>query len=160
MKNLILLFFILSFSACCPKLTTTITSSSDTTNTFHSDTSTTLNIDTVHLPPIVIHDTVNMSNFCDSLAKGLRPQIHIKTNKGSVSIKADSVGHSEIECLTDSLIQLTKEQVTVITNLREEVVRNSIEKDTVKEPSIFKNTFFWLFILLIALVVYLAFKRR
>ena len=159
MKKLALLFLILAFFACCPRLTSTVTTSSDTTTLNHSDTATVLIFDTTFIAPILVHDTVNMSSFCDSLKRGLSPVIHLKVNHGSIKIKSDSAGRSEIECLTDSLIQVTINQQTTISNLKEQVINNLINKETVIEQPIYNNVFFWIVVGILLLGFYLLFRR-
>jgi len=159
MKNLILILLILSFSGCCPKLTSQVTTRTDTTRTTRSDTVTIVLTDTVTLAPVLIHDTINMTSFCDSLRAGLSPVIRLHVSNGSVTIKSDSVGHSVVECLTDSLTAVIEHQQTTITNLNEELIRKTINKETVVELPVWKNLWFWLFIGMIVLTSYFAFRK-
>ena len=160
MKN-ILLIAVLSaiISGCCPKLTSQVTTTADTVRTTKTDTVTIVLTDTVTLAPVLIHDTINMTSFCDSLRAGLSPVIRLHVRQGSVTIKSDSVGHSTIECLTDSLTAVIEHQQTTITNLNEELIRKTINKETVVELPVWKNLFFWLFIGMVILTSYFAFKK-
>lgn len=160
MKYLIVLVLFISLFGCCPQLTTSVTTTIDTTTTVKSDTITILLMDTVTLAPVLIHDTINMSSFCDSLKAGLSPVIRLRVDKGSITIKSDSTGHSEIECLTDSLNAVIEQQQTTITTLNEQLISKTISKDTVIEQPLFKNTWFWLFVFMIIVVSYFAFRKR
>ena len=100
MKNILLIAVLVTIiSGCCPKLTSQVTTTADTVRTTKTDTVTIVVTDTVTLAPVLIHDTINMTSFCDSLRAGLSPVIRLHARQGSVTIKSDSVGHSVVECL-------------------------------------------------------------
>ena len=143
MKQLLFIALV-SLYSCCPKITETIKETHDTV--------TVVTRDTIVTPPITFTDTINFSTFCDSIAKGLIINRVVHVSKGTITVKADSTGKGQIICETDSLKQVITSLQTTITNLIE-------KRDVIQEP-IWKNTFFWLFIGLVLVTAYFAFKKR
>jgi hypothetical protein len=144
MKQLILLFFIATLYSCCPKVSETIRETHDTV--------TVVKVDTIVTPPITFTDTINFSSFCDSIAKGLIINRVIHVSKGTITVKADSTGKGQIICETDSLKQVITSLQTTISNL-------IVKTDVIEQP-IYKNVFFWLFIGLVLVTSYFAFRKR
>ena len=143
MKQLLFIALV-SLYSCCPKITETIKETHDTV--------TVVTRDTIVTPPITFTDTINFSTFCDSIAKGLIINRVVHVSKGTITVKADSTGKGQIICETDSLKQVITSLQTTITSLIE-------KRDVIQEP-IWKNTFFWLFIGLVLVTAYFAFKKR
>ena len=144
MKQLLLFIALISLVGCCPKITETIKETHDTV--------TVVKTDTIVTPPITFTDTINFSSFCDSIAKGLIINRVVHVSKGTITIKADSTGKGQIICETDSLKQVITSLQTTITNL--------IDRKQVVQQPIWKNLFFWLFVGLVIVTSYFAFRKR
>tara|TARA_R110000868_G_scaffold158025_2_gene385705 strand:+ start:368 stop:802 length:435 start_codon:yes stop_codon:yes gene_type:complete len=144
MKQILLFIALISLYSCCPKISETIRETHDTV--------TVVKTDTIVTPPITFTDTINFSSFCDSIAKGLVVNRVVHVSKGTITIKADSTGKGQIICETDSLRQVITSLQTTISNL--------IEKTDIIEEPLYKNVFFWLFVGLVIVTSYFAFRKR
>lgn len=154
--------FIAALASCTPKLAPTISHIHDSTTTVSADTNTTVTVDSSKIAPIVIYDTINFSTFCDSLLKGLMPTI--TTEK--VVIRTDKKGLALLEAKTDSLIQFTKFQQTLINRLQNTVVHDSvvvtkpqyIDKPKTTFQSI-KDLWFWISLAFIGGALYFKLRK-
>jgi len=132
--RIILILFIASIFSCrCPQIISSVKETSDTTKTHQSDTSTTFKSDTIYLPGAVLHDTINFSSLCDSLAKGLKVNKEVKVKGGTIKVVSDSLGHGSIECETDSLTHVIDSLTLHINTVDSVTVRNNKETTTVVE---------------------------
>lgn len=136
--TLLVILFISLFSCRCPEIISSIKETSDTLRSHQADTSTTSSSDTVYIPGAVIHDTLNFSEFCDSLAKGLNVKKEVRVKGGTIKIKSDSLGHGSIECETDSLMHVIDSLVIQINTVDSVTVKNNKETTTV--IPVFKET--------------------
>lgn len=139
MKYTLLFVLLISLFSCrCPEIISSVKETSDTTRSHQSDTTTAATSDTIFLPGAVIHDTLNFSEFCDSLAKGLSVKKEVRVKGGTIKIKSDSLGHGSIECETDSLMHVIDSLVVHISTVDSVTVKNNKEATTV--IPVFKET--------------------
>lgn len=132
MKYTLLFVLLISLFSCrCPEIISSVKETSDTLRSHQSDTSTTSSSDTIYLPGAVIHDTLNFSEFCDSLAKGLSVKKEVRVKGGTIKIKSDSLGHGSIECETDSLMHVIDSLVIHINTVDSVTVKNNKETTTI-----------------------------
>lgn len=160
MKQLLILSLVV-LVGCCPKITTTevVTVRTDTIR------------DTAYIMlPVVIDSAksevidINLSTLCDSLYRGqLQPQVRTssaKRNDGSRQLIAkteiDSLLHLIVSCHEDAYRD-TLDSIRVInTMLKYEIER---KQTAVIEQPVWKNFWFWLFVGLVVLTVFFAFKK-
>lgn len=160
MKRIFFLFLI-ALSGCCGTRTTTLS----------VDTVFTERIDTVyHMVPYITEPVasktidINLSTLCDSLYKGqLKPQVRtseIKRNDGTRQLIArtviDSLLHLSISCNEDAYRDTLDSVMTLNRFLQMEI--DSKERIVVELP-VYKNFWFWLFIGLVIVVSFFAFRK-
>lgn len=156
------LSMIAALFSCSPKIPPVTTHDHDSSTTLWIDTSTSVWIDTARLAPIIVYDTINFSTFCDSLMRGLMPSI----STARVVIRTDKKGLALLQAKTDSLIQFTHFQQTVITKLQQTTVSDStttthteyIDRPKTKFQS-FKDWWFWISVAFIGGMLYLKIRK-
>lgn len=161
MKQLLSILIALSLFGCCPKITTTST----------VDTVFSTRVDTVYQSVAFIADSaeskvidIDLKSLCDSLYSGqLKPQTRtseVKRNDGTRQLIAkteiDSMLHLIVSCKEDAY----RDTLDSVRTLNMFLTMQIDRKDTVvvKEP-LLKNLFFWLFIGMIVLTSYFAFRK-
>lgn len=150
MKNLILLFFIISLSACCPKVQESITTTTKT-DTF---------IDTVFVDiPVIIAPAesrvidIDLKTLCDSLYSGqLQPQVRtseVKRSDGTRQLiartKIDSLLHLTVTCFEDQY----KDTLNDV-RVQNMLLRTEIENNTkvVIQERWFESAWFYIAVIL------------
>lgn len=151
MKYLFILAIFLS--SCSHKIGSVVTTTqkSDSSETVTIDTSSELSIDTTHLPPVIVHDTINFDSFCDSLKNGFFPEI--RTEK--IYIHTTSKGVSPIECKTDSLEQVNSRMLTVIKEQHEKIkqIETTVHQTDTVNQSFIADVWFWIAVTFMVLLV-------
>lgn len=152
---------LITIVSCCPKITNTetVTTKTDTI------------IDTVYvMTPIEVEAAnskpidINLSTLCDSLYKGqLKPHVRtseVKRSDGTRQLIAkaeiDSMLHLIVSCKEDAYKDTLDSVRVMNTILRMEIDRKQI---AVIEQPLYKNLWFWLFIGLVVIVSFFAFRK-
>lgn len=136
MKKLAIILLV--FTSCrCPQVIQSGTvSTHDSTTTITRDTVFSHKTDTVASAPIVIHDTVNFSEICDSISKGLAVHSLKKVKGGTVAVITDSLGKGVIICQTDSLQKIIDSLSVTVTNN----ITTNVKDSTIQTIAIFRES--------------------
>lgn len=150
---LIMLGVILVTSGCCPKITssTQIEVKRDTVTVFESDT-------------VVIQEKaesfeIDFGAICDSLSKNKPFTQALKQNKTGLTLYVDAGGHGTVICKEDSLNLIidslrTFQVITVDTTTHTNTVVHQCDSDFHS----FTKWFFWVVLLLLAVISYIKLK--
>lgn len=156
------LSMIMALFSCSPKIPPTTTHDHDSSTTLWIDTSISNTTDSHLIAPVIVYDTINFSTFCDSLLKGLMPTIVTER----VVIRTDRKGLALLQAKTDSLIQFTHFQQSIITKLQNTVVSDSVTTtrveyiDRPKTPfQKFKDWWFWISVAFVGGMAYFKIRK-